>query len=277
MKYAFYVPNFGYCGDAATLAELAALTEASGWDGFFIWDHVQFPGIEPAVDPWVALTAIAISTQNIKFGPMITPLPRRDIVNLARQSASVDRLSDGRLILGIGLGGEVLPEWSAFGHEEDAKTRGAMIDEGLEVLDALWSGEPVNHQGPHYKCVCDGFAKPVQEPRIPVWIAGTWPGTKPFRRAAKWDGTFVVSKTAMEGGVLSHDDVADLKNLIGAQGSTRDDYDIATHGESSGPDDNARSTDIADAGVTWWIEAGSTFSHTLDQVKERIRQGPPKI
>jgi alkanesulfonate monooxygenase SsuD/methylene tetrahydromethanopterin reductase-like flavin-dependent oxidoreductase (luciferase family) len=115
MKYAFYVPNFGYCGEAAVMAELAAESEASGWDGFFIWDHIQFPGMEPAVDPWVALTAIAISTEKIKIGPMVTPLPRRDIAELARETVSVDRLSGGRLILGVGLGWKVLPEWSGFG------------------------------------------------------------------------------------------------------------------------------------------------------------------
>jgi len=277
MKYAFYVPNFGYCGDAATLADLAALSEDSGWDGFFIWDHVQFPGMEPAVDTWVALAAIALSTEKIKIGPWVTPLPRRDVVNLARQSVSIDRLSGGRLVMGIGLGAQSLPEWSAFGHEEDAKTRGAMLDEGLEVLDALWSGKPVNHQGTYYKCVTDGFAKPVQQPRFPVWIAGEWPGTKPFRRAAKWDGAATMSKTAMEGGVLTQDDVVDLKKFIRSEGNSNPNFEIATHGDSTGPDDNARAAELAAAGLTWWIEVGSTFSQTLDQVKERIRQGPPRV
>jgi alkanesulfonate monooxygenase SsuD/methylene tetrahydromethanopterin reductase-like flavin-dependent oxidoreductase (luciferase family) len=277
MKYGYYAPNVGCCGDAAVLADLAAESETSGWDGFFIWDHMQWPGMEPAVDPWVALAAIALRTEKIAIGPLITPLPRRDIAKLARETVSIDRLSGGRLILGVGLGHEGFPEWSGFGHEQNARTRGAMLDEGLGVLDALWSGKAVNHQGPHYKCICDGFAPPVQKPRIPVWIAGLWPGTKPFRRAAKWDGVTPMSKTALEGGPLSPDDITDIKNFIRSEGNSRDDFDIVTYGSTAGPGDTSVVSEYAAAGATWWVEMAATFEPTLDQISTRIRQGPPKV
>src|ERR1700752_245816 len=140
MKYALYTPNFGYLGDAATLAELAAEAEQSGWDGFFIWDHLQFPGMEPTVDASIALTAMAMRSKRIVLGPMITPLPRRDVAKLARETTSLDQLSGGRLIMGFGLGWPSIPEWSGFGHESNPKARGAMLDEGLAVLETLWSG-----------------------------------------------------------------------------------------------------------------------------------------
>lgn len=277
MKYGFITPNFGDYGDAATLADLAAESEASGWDGFFIWDHLQWPGMEPAVDPWVALTAISMRTDKIAIGPLLTPLPRRDIAKLARETVSVDRLSNGRLILGIGLGYEVIPEWSGFGHEEDPKVRGAMLDEGLEVLDALWSGEPVNHIGTYYKAVCDGFAQPVQRPRIPIWIGGQWPGTKPFRRAAKWDGVIPMSRTAEEGGTLLRDDIVGIRDFIRAEANTRGDFDIATMGSTANPNDTSQVTEIASAGATWWLEMAQAFDQTLEQVKARISQGPPTV
>ncbi len=277
MKYGFYAPNVGNCGDAAVLADLAAQSEAAGWDGFFIWDHMQWPGVEPVVDPWVALAVIALSTERITIGPLVTPLPRRDLPKLARETVSIDRLSGGRLVLGVGLGHEGFPEWSAFGHEEDAKTRGAMLDEGLDVLNALWSGNPVNHQGRHYKCVCEGFAPPVQQPRIPVWVAGLWPGTKPFQRAAKWDGVTPNAKSALEGGQLSPGDVADIRDFIRSQGNQRDDFDIVTYGATADPDDTAMVAEFASAGATWWVDMVPTFEPTLEQVKDRIQGGPPKI
>jgi alkanesulfonate monooxygenase SsuD/methylene tetrahydromethanopterin reductase-like flavin-dependent oxidoreductase (luciferase family) len=277
MKYGFYAPNLGSCGDAALLGDLAAESEAAGWNGFFIWDHMQWPGLEPAVDPWVALAVIAMKTEKITIGPLVTPLARRDLPKLARETVSIDRLSGGRLILGVGLGHEGFPEWSAFGHEENAKTRGAMLDEGLDVLAALWSGEPVNHQGPHYKCVCDGFAPPVQKPRIPIWVGGLWPGVKPFRRAAKWDGITPNSKTALEGGQLSSDDIADIKSFIRSEGNTRDDFDIVTYGATTSPNDTAVVAAYAAGGATWWVDMAPTFEPTLEQVRNRIRQGPPNI
>lgn len=274
MKYAFYTPNFGYCGDPRNLIELATECERAGWDGFFIWDHLQFPEMEPAADPWVALSAIASQTEKILLGPMITPLPRREVVKLAREALTLDHLSGGRLILGIGLGYDALPEWSAFGLEQDAKVRGEMVDEGLLVLEALWSGKPVNHTGVHYNAVCEAWAKPRHEKSIPIWIAGQWPGRKPFRRAAKWDGVIPMARDQMEGGKITPTDLQDLLSVIDTEHKRAPEYDVVMIGM------NPTSADLlayASEGVTWWLEASGPWSRSLEEMKAQIRRGPTTI
>src|SRR5437870_13324307 len=189
MRFAVTLPHFGPYADARLLSELALEAEDAGWDGFFIWDHISW-GMSgtPMVDPWVALTAVALNTSRIRFGPMVTPLPRRRPTKIARETVSLDRLSDGRFILGVGIGqGE--DEWENLGDEGDPKVRGAMLDEALDLLEQLWSGQPVNHEGTYYTVKHSIYVPtPVQEPRIPIWVAGVWPNKKPFRRAARWDG-----------------------------------------------------------------------------------------
>jgi alkanesulfonate monooxygenase SsuD/methylene tetrahydromethanopterin reductase-like flavin-dependent oxidoreductase (luciferase family) len=277
MRYALYTPNFGYFGEAATLAEFAAEAEAFGWDGFFIWDHLQWPQMEPAVDPWIALTAMAMRTKRIVLGPMITPLPRRDLAKLARETVSLDRLSGGRLILGLGLGWIHNPEWSGFGHETDLKIRGEMLDEGLSVLEALWSGEPVDHRGKYYKVVCDGFAQAAQKPRIPIWLAGGWPSVKPFRRAAKWDGVMPMAKNAAEGGDLSPSEITDLKRFIRDQWDEDKPYEIVFDGTTENANDTSVVAEYAAAGATWWLEARDPWDMSKDELMARIRSGPPRV
>src|SRR5919202_2140498 len=148
MRYGVTVPNFGECFDPRTLAEMAREAEAAGWDGFFLWDHVQFMPT-PTVDPWVALAAIALATERVRIGPLVTPLPRRRPVKLARETVSLDHLSNGRLVLGVGIGDPVQWEFGWFGEPTEAKHRGAMLDEGLAILDGLWSGEPFAFSGAH--------------------------------------------------------------------------------------------------------------------------------
>src|SRR5919202_2507053 len=195
MRYGVTVPNFGECCDPRTLADIAREAEAAGWDGFFLWDHVQLMPT-PTVDPWVALTAIALATRRIRIGPMVTPVPRRRPIKLARETVSLDHLSDGRLILGVGIGGGPW-EWDYFGEESDLRTRGAMLDEALELLTRIWTGQPVLHEGRFYRVRGDFgpgrpevnptplLPRPRQSPRIPIWVAGTWPKKPPFRRAAR--------------------------------------------------------------------------------------------
>ncbi len=175
MKYGYATPNFGFCGNPRTLVELAREAEDAGWDGFFLWDHIQLGSIEPTLDPWVALGAMAQATERIRLGTLITPLPRRRIAKLAREAVTLDHLSNGRAILGIGAGAPPLPEYTAFGDEGDPKVRGAMLDEGIDLLAALWSGKPIQHQGTFYRAETSGFQPPVQTPRIPIWVAATGP------------------------------------------------------------------------------------------------------
>lgn len=274
MKFGFYIPNFGYCGEPLNLIELALECEQAGWDGFFIWDHLQFPDMEPAADPWVALSAIASQTESIYLGPMITPLPRREVVKLAREALTLDHLSGGRLILGIGLGYDVLPEWSAFGQEGSARVRAEMVDEGLQVLSSLWSGEPCNHNGKHYTAVCDAWAKPVQEPRIPIWIAGQWPGEKPFRRAAHWDGVIPMARDQMEGGKITPNDLRQLLGVINDERKLSPNFDVVMMGMKP---DTKDLNDYQEVGATWWLEASGPWSLSYGEMKDQIRRGPPPL
>ncbi len=276
MKHAIYLPNFDLFGEAAVLAELATLTEESDWDGFFIWDHLQWPASEPAVDPWVALGAIAAGTERIRLGTMVTPLPRRDLVKLARETVSVDRLSGGRLVLGVGLGWESIPEWDAFGHEPDKRVRGEMLDEALEVLTALWSGNPVEHNGAHYRVSTRGMAPPIQQPRIPIWVGGGWPAKKPFRRAARWDGAMPMSPRAMEGEDLAPTDIAEVRTFIESRRSDTGSFDVAKTGSTTNTSDTEQPETYRAAGVTWWLETILPWGNSLAAVRERIRSGPPR-
>jgi alkanesulfonate monooxygenase SsuD/methylene tetrahydromethanopterin reductase-like flavin-dependent oxidoreductase (luciferase family) len=277
MKSAIYVPNFGLGGDARTLADLASLAEQNDWDAMFIWDHLQWPNSEPCVDPWVALTAMAMQTERIAIGPMVTALPRRDIAKLARETISVDRLSAGRLKLGVGLGWQAVPEYKGFGHEQSLRTRAEMLEEGLEVLTALWSGKPVSHAGKHFQIECEPFAPPIQSPRIPVWIAATWPGDKAFQRAAKWDGAMPISKKALEGQRISPEDFVGIRALLEESGADLANFDITIGGTSQDSGDNETAKIYANGGATWWVENCMAWMKSRQDLEDRIRRGPPTI
>jgi alkanesulfonate monooxygenase SsuD/methylene tetrahydromethanopterin reductase-like flavin-dependent oxidoreductase (luciferase family) len=174
-----FVAPFDELADARAQAELAARAEAAGWDGFFLWDHVDYrPPVSALADPWICMAAIACATERILTGPLITPPARRRIHKLARETVTLDRLSGGRLIFGAGLGSDNSGEFSKFGEEADAKARAQLLDEGLAQLVRYWEGE--------------FQPRPVQQPRIPVWLAARWPNRKPVRRALQWDGLFPI-------------------------------------------------------------------------------------
>jgi alkanesulfonate monooxygenase SsuD/methylene tetrahydromethanopterin reductase-like flavin-dependent oxidoreductase (luciferase family) len=159
VRSGLWVPNFGALADASLLAGLAARAEAAGWDGWFLTDHVVHQaGDEPAVDPWMTLAIAARLTGRIRIGPLVTPLPRRRPWNVARQAATLDRLSHGRAVLGVGTGSERTPEFAPFGEQPSLAARAAMLDEGLDLITALSSGRPVRHAGPHYRVDSIRFA-----------------------------------------------------------------------------------------------------------------------
>jgi alkanesulfonate monooxygenase SsuD/methylene tetrahydromethanopterin reductase-like flavin-dependent oxidoreductase (luciferase family) len=190
MRYGISVPIFGDYAPARALAELAREAELAGWEGFFVWDHIQFQQDTPLPfgDPWIALAAIAMTTERMRIGPMVTPLPRRRPWKVAREAVALDHLSNGRLILGVGLGYPPDGDFAAFGEEPDDRIRAEKLDEGLAIVAGLLSGEPFAFRGKHYRIQETTFLpKPVQ-PHIPIWVAGYWPNRRPFRRAARWDG-----------------------------------------------------------------------------------------
>ena len=191
MKFCLYLPPFGPFSDARVLARLAREAEQVGWDGFFIWDHIageRYP--EKMVDPWVALACIAQNTQKIKIGALVTPLARRRPWKVARESVSIDHISNGRLVMGVGTGSGV-GEFDNLGEAFEPKIRGEMLDEALAVLTGLWSGEKVNFSGKYYQTKDTRFLpKPIQKPRIPIWAAGIWPNKKPFKEQHSWMAFF---------------------------------------------------------------------------------------
>lgn len=283
MKYGVFVPNFGPYGTARALADLALDAENAGWDGFFFWDQVAgHPWPENMVDPWVALAAIALNTHRIHIGAMITPLPRRRPWKVARETISIDQLSNGRLIFGVGIGTGP-GEWDDLGEETDLKKRGAMLDEALEVLTKLWLGEPFSHDGTYYHLKDAHFMpKPVQSPRIPIWAGGTWPNKAPFRRAARWDGAF--PDPANE---LSPDQVRELIAFVKPHRTHDAPFDIVIGGVTSADSVQgaAKLAPYQEAGVTWWIESvhpevfGAEWKGEwpVEQMHARILAGPPWV
>jgi len=278
MKYAFDVANFGPYADPRVLADLAHRAEDSGWDGFFIWDHILMMGGGAVGDPTVQLAAIAMATSRIRFGPMITPLPRRHPWKLAREAATLDQLSGGRLILGIGLGGDWFTELSTFGYALDDVVRAEILDEGLAIVCGLLSGDSFSFAGKHYTIKPTQFLpKPIQS-RIPIWIAGTWPRPRPFRRAARYDGVVPMSANIEKD--LSVDDVLAIARFIKEHRKDTDAFDIVHAGDTAGKSKRAAADIVApfiEAGATWWNEAPLPWKTTLDDVRARIDAGPPRI
>ena len=278
MKYALYLPNFGAEHSARALVELVHEAEEAGWDGFFLWDHVinEAVGV-PLVDVWVALTAIAMATSRIRLGATVTPVPRRHPWKLARETVSLDHLSNGRLTLGVGLGAP--NEFTAFGEDSDNKVRAAKLDEGLEILAGLWKGKPFEHHGHAYQLERTTFQPPcLQQPRIPVWVGGWWPTKAPFRRAARWDG--VIPLKASEDALLEPQDVTEVLDFIRLQRTSTDPFDVAIIQWTDPSDPQAAAEKVrafARAGTSWWLESLYIFHDSLEAMRQRIRLGPPRI
>lgn len=291
MQFALYVPPFGEYASARVLAGLAKDAEDAGWDGFFTWDHLAFHWITaPLVDPWIACAAIAMNTCRIRFGPLVTPLPRRRPWKLARETVSLDHLSNGRLTLGVGLGGGPA-ENAAFGEASDPKELGERLDEGLEVLTGLWSGKTFHYEGRHYQVKEARFMPaPVQQPRIPIWVAGYWPSRSPqggpFRRAARWDGIFPLCRNDEE--FLTPAQYHEIIACVMQYRAAGQPFDVAHTGFSDGANP-ARAAErvapYATAGVTWWLENINPFRFgwrmqgpwPFETMRERILQGPPRL
>jgi alkanesulfonate monooxygenase SsuD/methylene tetrahydromethanopterin reductase-like flavin-dependent oxidoreductase (luciferase family) len=269
LRSALWLPIFDELAEPAVVARLAAEAEEAGWDGVFVWDHVRWRApVQAVADPWITLAAIATATERLRFGPMITPLARRRPAKVAKETATLDLLSGGRLTLGVGLGGDRFAgELRATGEELDDRRRGQMLDESLEILTAAWSGEPVHHHGQHY--TVDGISflpRPVQRPGVPVWAAGLPGNAKPLRRAARYDGFFPVN--------LEHpDQVADIVTTItGLRQPTTTPYDIVIALPPS-----ADPAPYAKAGATWWLAEFEPETVSLDQVRGALRDGPADI
>jgi len=262
VRYGICLANIGNYSDPRVSVRVAQAAEAAGWDGVFIWDHLAFVWDAPAADPWVALSAIAASTSVVRIGTAVTPVARRRPHVLAHELATLDRLSNGRVIFGAGLGGSP-GEFGRFGEPVEAKVRAEMLDEGLDVMRQLWSGEEVHHRGAHYTVDGVKFAPTPVQAHIPVWIGGNRPAS--LRRAGRWDG-WLADSAAPTGVTLSPDDIARSTEQIGRD----DDFTIAMLAQSDLGDPAA----YEQAGVHWWLENVHDKRGTVDEVLALVSAGP---
>jgi hypothetical protein len=276
MKFGFVLPK----GDARTAADFARLAEDSGWDGFFVWEPVW------GIDAWVCLSAAAMVTRHIRLGTMLTPPSRMRPWKLASEAATLDNLSNGRVILSVGLGA-VETGFAEFGEVTSRAERAELLDEGLEILTGLWSGVPFEHFGKHYQInLKEDFFRPppppVQQPRIPIWVVGAWPRPKSMQRALHYDG-LLPNVMGADGKVRmdppTADEIHKMKEYITAHRVQDTPFDIIVEGQTPGDDpENAAAivNPFRKAGVTWWIEALWDVPD-LEKVISRIKQGPPPI
>src|SRR3954447_2617905 len=249
VKRGIFVAPFDELAEARKVARLAARAEERGWDGFFVWDHIRYSAPTRGVaDPWLVLAAVACATERLVIGPMVTPVARRRPPKLARETVTLDRLSGGRLVLGVGLGSDHHGEFTDFGEVSEPRERARLLDDGLDRLASYWAGE--------------FEPRPLQQPRIPVWAASRWPSRRPLRRAARWDGLFPIE-------MPGPDDLAQLvAEVLALRAPDAGPFDIVV--EHPPGDDPAP---WADAGATWCL---ASFGQTPreDEVRAAIDAGP---
>jgi alkanesulfonate monooxygenase SsuD/methylene tetrahydromethanopterin reductase-like flavin-dependent oxidoreductase (luciferase family) len=250
-RRAIFVAPFDELADPRLLAALAADAEAAGWDGFFLWDHIVYGApVRDVLDPWIALAAIATATERLRIGPLVTPIPRRRPQKLARETVTLDLLSGGRTILGVGIGSDQYGELSPFGDPSEPRELGRLLDEGLSKLMDYWGG---------------AFTPPpVQQPRIPVWAAARWPARKPVRRAATLDGLFPIDLPDPGALATLRDEVAAQRAEAGIDAP----FDLViTHDEPFDPQP------WEEAGATWCLR-GFGKTPRLAEVRAVIAAGP---
>jgi alkanesulfonate monooxygenase SsuD/methylene tetrahydromethanopterin reductase-like flavin-dependent oxidoreductase (luciferase family) len=280
MRHGICVPNLGEFGDPRRVGALARRAEDAGWDGFFVWDHVVFPhgGVHEVADPWVLLTVVALATERIRFGPLVTPVARRRPGTLARQTTSLDRLSGGRLVFGAGLGWTLPAEFGVWGEPVQPRVVAQRLDEGLAVLAGLWSGERVDFHGEQLTAADVTFRPtPVQRPRPPVWIGCNWPHRLPLRRAARWDGVVPLMVSPADGSWQpTAAVVTEIVDAIGEQRDSADPFEVVITGRTTPEAAGETVEPIAAAGATWWLEGFRPQPGEHDAALRRIDAGPPR-
>jgi hypothetical protein len=276
MKYGFVLPS----GEARLAAEFALQAEQFGWDGFFVWEPIW------GIDAWVSLAAASMVTKRIHLGTLLSPVSRMRPWKLASETATLDNLSNGRVILSVGLGA-VETGFSDFGEITDRKIRAELVDESLEIITSLWLGQPFKHAGKHYQVqiTSESFRpppRPIQQPRIPIWVVGAWPRMKSMHRVLRYDG-LLPNVMAEDGKVrmepASPSEIIEIKKFIDDNRIQESPFDIVMEGRTPGDDPQTAAEIISpyvQAGITWWIET-MWDEPNLDLVLERIRLGPPNF
>ncbi|WP_165368055.1 LLM class flavin-dependent oxidoreductase [Phytoactinopolyspora endophytica] len=257
MRYGISVPNVG---DPGALVEMAVAAEESGWDGFFLWDHIN--ALPQMLDPWVVLGAVAARTARVRLGTLVTPVPRRRPWKLAKEVVTLDHLSGGRAVLGVGLGVPAASEYGAFGETVDIHEQGARLDEALPLLDAFLRGRRVDHDGEFYSVHAELDPPALQRPRPPIWVAATLGRERPMARARRMDGVFPSAGPRAP-------TPEELATMV-AELNPPADYDVlGVLTDTAGP------AELKVAGATWAIDGPGSESETLAEIRTRVEAGPP--
>jgi alkanesulfonate monooxygenase SsuD/methylene tetrahydromethanopterin reductase-like flavin-dependent oxidoreductase (luciferase family) len=278
LKFGFVFPR----ADVFKAIEFAKAAEEAGWDAFFVWEPTY------GIDAWITLGAIAMQTERIRLGTLLSPVSRMRPWKLASEAITLDILSGGRVTLCVGLGA-IDTGFEVFGEEIDRTTRAELLDEGLDIMCGIWNGELSNFKGKHYIVKklkkCDFFKrhpqpKLIQRPRIPIWVVGAWPWNKSMQRALRYDGIIPTIKTkqgTFEDVTPEH--IREIKTFIEEHRTSKSPFDIIVEGETpSANSGSAKSivTSFSEAGATWWIESNWS-TPDLSQVLHRVKQGPPYL
>jgi probable F420-dependent oxidoreductase len=268
VRYGICLANTGTYSDPRAAVRIAQAAERSGWDGIFLWDHLAFVWGPPAADPWIVLAAIASATERLRIGTAVTPVARRRPQVLANQVASLDVLSGGRVVFGAGLGGSP-SEFQKFGEPTEAKVRAAMLDEGLDVLHRLWSGESVTHHGNHYTVDGVTLAPLPAQDRLPIWIGGN--KTASQLRAARWDG-WIPDTAYPTGAAATPEHVSrGLERIRASAEDPKSHFDVAVLAEHGVAEPRA----YEEAGATWWLESVHDRRGSPENMLALVEAGPP--
>jgi alkanesulfonate monooxygenase SsuD/methylene tetrahydromethanopterin reductase-like flavin-dependent oxidoreductase (luciferase family) len=285
MKFGITIPAFGKYADPLYLAEVATEAEKAGWDGFFIWDQLIFDeAFHSMNDPFVSLAAVALKTEHMKVGIMVTPLPRRRPWVVARQAVTLDMLSQGRFILGVGLGNPPESEFGYFNEEQDSRIRAQKLNEGIDILYGLWSGEPFSYDGSYYSLSEMIFLPKPLQANLPVWVGGGWNRKGARMRAARCDGFFPGKRE-----MLTLDEWCNVQAAVESY-RTKSSSCTWVHGGKSDvtQDESIRVVQqYADFGIDWWVEEIDAWRYghgwfepwntaIVDTMNQRIFEGPPR-
>ncbi len=261
------------------VADLAQQAEEHGWDGCFLGDAIW------CEDPLIGLAAAAMTTNRVRLGTLVTPVPLRRPWRLASASLALDHLSDGRLTLGLAMGA-VWMGWHAFPDEvADTKARAAMLDETIDILTLMYRSKPFDYDGQFYQLKLTELdemyypSRSVQKPRVPLWCAGVWPRPKSMQRVLRCDGIIVEKLNAAgEPEEVTPEDIRQIEAYVREERSMTTPFDIVTIGKSGGLNEQQVEDKLMpwiEAGITWWIEG--MWEETEEATLQRIRQGSPDV
>lgn len=278
MEFQAVLPLQGVGGELDRLVEAGVAAEEAGWDGVALEDYVSYYREGPLYDPWMVLAALAVRTERIRLALEVTPLARRRPWKVAREAVTLDHLSEGRFRLGVGVGDDGDASFTHFGEAATARERADRLDEALDIITGLWKGEPFSYRGRHFQVRELTFRpRPVQRPRIPIWVGGGWPREGPLRRAARWDGAVFYKVPAGEAyEPMTPEDIRALRDALEARREAVAPIQIATGGVTPGDDPAAARANLEpleEAGADVWAEF---LPETPEALERRIEEGPPR-